>query len=68
MHAEIGRAPLVIAHMPRRHARPHLFTPVARGLLAAGVAAGAVLLGLGALTDQAQSGTAPAAAYGWIGR
>ena len=69
MHAEIGRVPLLVAHLRRRHARPHLFTPAARGLLAASVAVGALLLGLGVLTDRAQSGTVHTpAAYGLIGR
>jgi hypothetical protein len=60
MHAEIGRAPLVIAHLPRRRARAHVFTASGRGLLAAGLAAAALLLGLGALTDRAHSTPQPA--------
>jgi hypothetical protein len=59
MHAEIGRASLVIAHMPRRRARAHMFTASGRGLLAAGIAAAALLLGLGALTDRAHSSPPP---------
>ena len=55
MHADIGGAPLVIARLPRRRARAHLFTASGRGLLAAGIAAGALLIGLGALTDLAHS-------------
>lgn len=60
MHAEIGRAPLVIAHLPRRRAKAHVFTASGRGLLAAGIAAAALLLGLGALTEQAHSTPQPA--------
>lgn len=59
MHAEMGRAPLVIAHMPRRRARAHVFTASGRGLLMAGIAAAALLLGLGALTDRAHSTPQP---------
>jgi hypothetical protein len=59
MHAEIGRAPLVIAHLPRRRAKAHVFTASGRGLLFAGIAAAALLLGLGALTDRAHSTPQP---------
>jgi hypothetical protein len=59
MHAEIGRAPLVIAHLPRRRAKAHVFTASGRGLLLAGIAAAALLLGLGALTEQAHSTPQP---------
>ena len=62
MHAEIGRAPLVIAHLPRRRAKAHMFTASGRGLLVAGMAAAALLLGLGALTEQAHSTPQPAPA------
>jgi len=61
MHAEIGRAPLVIAHLPRRRVRAHMFSASGRGLLVAGMAAAALLLGLGALTDRAHSTPQPAA-------
>ncbi|MEI9891013.1 MAG: hypothetical protein WDN45_10995 [Caulobacteraceae bacterium] len=50
----------MVARLPRRRARGHLFTASGRGLLAAGIAAGALLIGLGALTDLAHS--APQAA------
>ena len=60
MHADIGRAPLVIAHLPRRRAKAHVFTASGRGLLFAGIAAMALLLGLGALTDRAHSTPQPA--------
>jgi hypothetical protein len=59
MHAEIGRAPLVIAHLPRRRAKAHVFTASGRSLLLAGIAAAALLLGLGALTEQAHSSPQP---------
>ena len=59
MHADIGRAPLVIAHLPRRRAKAHVFTASGRGLLFAGIAAAALLLGLGALTDRAHSTPQP---------
>ena len=59
MHAEIGRAPLVIAHLPRRRARAHMFTTSGRGLLLAGAVAAALILGLGALTEQAHSTPQP---------
>ena len=71
MHAEIGRVPLVIAHLPRRRARAHVFTTSGRGLLFAGIAAAALLLGLGALTDRAHSTPQPApqsTPYSLIGR
>ena len=55
MHADLGRATLVIAHLPRRRARAPMFTPSGRGLLAAGIAAAVLLLGLGAVTDRANS-------------
>ncbi|HEY4031776.1 MAG TPA: hypothetical protein VGM25_15640 [Caulobacteraceae bacterium] len=67
MHAEIGRAPLVIAHLPRRRARAHMFTASGRGLLLAGIATTAALIGLGAITDRAHSTPQPAA-YGFFGR
>ena len=59
MHAEIGTAPLVIARLPRRRARAHLLTASGRGLLVAGAAAAALMLGLGALTDRAHSTPQP---------
>lgn len=68
MQAQIGEAPLVIAHLPRRRARAHLFTASGRGLLLAGIAAAAALLGIGALTDAAHSTPQPTAAYSYIGR
>ena len=55
MQAQLGRNPLMIAQLPRRRARAHLFTASGRGLVAAGIAAGALLIGLGALTDLAHS-------------
>ena len=64
MHAQVGRAPLVIAHLPRRRVRAHMFTASGRGLLAAGIAAAVLLLGLGVLTDRAHS--SPQAAYSFI--
>ena len=67
MHAEIGRAPLVIAHLPRRRAKAHVFTASGRGLLMVGFAAAALLVGLGALTDRAHSTPQPTP-YGLIGR
>ena len=65
MHADLGRATLVIAHLPRRRARAHMFTASGRGLLAAGIASAALLLGLGAITDRANSAT-QATAYSFI--
>jgi hypothetical protein len=62
MHAEIGRAPLVIAHLPRRRVRAHMFSSSGRSLLVAGMAAAALLIGLGALTDRAHSTPQPAPA------
>jgi hypothetical protein len=67
MHAEIGRAPLVIAHLRRRRARAHMFTASGRGLLLAGLAATAGLIGLGAITDRAHSSPQPTP-YSFIGR
>jgi hypothetical protein len=67
MHADIGRAPLVIAHFPRRRARAHVFTASGRSLLLAGIAAAALVLGLGALTDRAHSTPQPTP-YSFIGR
>ncbi len=60
MRAEIGRASLVIAHLPRRRAKAHVFTASGRGLLMVGIAAAALLLGLGAMTDRAHSAPQPA--------
>jgi hypothetical protein len=71
MHAEIGRATLVIAHLPRRRAKAHVFTASGRGLLMAGLAAAALLIGLGALTDRAHSTPQPKpqpTPYSLIGR
>jgi hypothetical protein len=67
MHADIGRAPLVIAHLRRRRARAQMFTASGRGLLLAAIAAAAVMIGLGAVTDRAHS-TPSAAPYSFIGR
>lgn len=67
MHAEIGRATLVIAHLPRRRARAHMFTASGRGLLMAAAAATALLLGLGALTDRAHSTPQPTASSFIVG-
>lgn len=68
MQAEIGGAPLVIAHLPRRRARAHLFTASGRGLVLAGIAVAAALLGIGALTDSAHSTPQPTTAFSYIGR
>ena len=59
MQAQIGATPLVIAHLPRRRARARLLTASGRGLVVAGVAAAALMLGLGALTDRAHSTPQP---------
>lgn len=59
MQADIGGAPVVIAHLPRRRARAHLFTASGRGLVAAGLVAAALLVGLGAITDRANSTPQP---------
>ena len=67
MHAEIGRAPLFVAHLRRRRARAHMFTASGRGLLFAGIAAAAALVGLGAVTDRAHSTPQPTP-YSFIGR
>ncbi len=57
----------MIAHLPRRHARSRLFTPSGRGLMIAALALAALLLGLGVLTDRADSAPAPTAPLAWIG-
>jgi hypothetical protein len=62
MQAEFGGARLMVAHLPRRKARAHLFTASGRGLVLLGIAAAALLLGLGALTDRANSEPQPAPA------
>ena len=67
MHADIGRAPLVIAHLRRRRARAQMFTASGRGLMVAVIAAAAAMIGLGAVTGRAHSSPQPAA-YGFIGR
>jgi len=67
MQADIGGASVVIARLPRRRARAHLFTASGRGLVAAGIVAGALVVGLGAMTDFARS-TSPLTPYGFIGR
>ena len=67
MNADIGGASVVIARLPRRRARAHLFTASGRGLLAVGVAMAALLIGLGAITDRANSTPQPTP-YSFIGR
>lgn len=67
MHADIGGASVMIARLPRRRARAHLFTASGRGLVVAGIVLGAMIVGLGALTDRAHSTPQPIA-YGYIGR
>ena len=71
MHADIGGASVMIARLPRRRARAQLFTASGRGLLVAALVVGALIIGLGALTDFAhstpKSATQPTA-YSYIGR
>lgn len=67
MQADIGGAPVVIARLPRRRARAHLFTASGRGLVAAGLVAAALIVGLGAITDRANSTPQPTP-YSFIGR
>jgi hypothetical protein len=67
MQADIGGAGVMVARLPRRRARAHLFTASGRGLLAVGVAAAALLIGLGAITDRANSTPQPTP-YSFIGR
>lgn len=68
MQADIGGASVVVARLPRRRARAHLFTASGRGWLAAGLTVAALVVGLGAITDRAHSQSAPLAAYSFIGR
>jgi hypothetical protein len=56
----------MIARLPRRRARAQLFTASGRGLLAIGIVALAVIVGLGALTDRAHSTPQPTP-YSYIG-
>ena len=67
MHADIGGASVVIARLPRRRAKAQLFTASGRGLLVAGIAVVALMIGLGAVTDYAHSTPQPTP-YGFIGR
>ena len=67
MHADIGEASVLVARLPRRRAKAHLFTASGRGLLVAGITVAVLLLGLGALTDFAHSTPQPTA-FGYIGR
>jgi hypothetical protein len=57
----------MIARLPRRRARAHLFTASGRGVVLAGIVLGAAIVGLGALTDRAHS-TPAVTAYSYIGR
>jgi hypothetical protein len=57
----------MIAQIPRRRARAHLFTLSGRGLLIAGVAALAVMIGLGVVSARANGAPAPVAPVLWIG-
>lgn len=59
MHADIGSASVMIARLPRRRARAHLFTASGRGLLAVGIVVCALIVGLGAITDRAHSTPQP---------
>ena len=67
MQADIGGSSVMIARLPRRRARAHLFTASGRGLLVAGLAMAALIVGLGALTDRANSTPQPTP-YSFIGR
>jgi len=67
MHADIGSSSVMVARLPRRRARAHLFTTSGRGLLAAGIVLAAAIVGLGALTDRAHSTPTPTP-YSYIGR
>ena len=67
MQADIGGSSVMIARLPRRRARAHLFTASGRGLLVAGLAVAALIVGLGALTDRANSTPQPTP-YSFIGR
>jgi hypothetical protein len=67
MQADIGGVSVVIARLPRRRAKAQLFTASGRGLLVAGIAVVALMIGLGAVTDYAHSTPQPTP-YGFIGR
>jgi len=53
MRADIGGVSVMIAHLPRGRARGRLFTTSGRGFLILALAAGAMLVGLGALAQHA---------------
>ena len=66
MRADFGGGGVSIAQLPRRRARAQLFTLSGRSLLIAGIAAAALMIGLGVVSARANSAPvfAPAA---WIG-
>jgi hypothetical protein len=67
MRADFGGGGVSIAQLPRRRARAQLFTQSGRSLLVAGIAAAALMIGLGVVNTRANSIPAAAAPYSWIG-
>ena len=67
MRADFGGGGVSIAHLPRRRARAQLFTLSGRGLLVAGIAAAALMIGLGVVNTRANSSPVAPAPYTWIG-
>ena len=59
MRADIGGVSVMIAHLPRGRARGRLFSSSGRGFLLLALAAGAVILGLGALAQHANAALIP---------
>lgn len=68
MRVDIHGSGPTIALLPRRRARAHLFTPSGRGLLVAGLSIAALMVGVAALANRADTGPAPLTPYAWIGR
>jgi hypothetical protein len=67
MRADFGGGGVSIAQLPRRRARAQLFTLSGRSLLIAGIAAAALMIGLGVVNARADSTPAAPAPYAWIG-
>ena len=66
MRADFGGGSVLIAHLPRRRARAHLFNLSGRSLVVAGLAAAALMIGVGVVSARAND-TPAAPAYSWIG-
>jgi hypothetical protein len=66
MRMDLGSQAVTIAHLPRRRARAHLFTLSGRGVVAAAIAAGLLIVGLSFAAARPALQSGRQTPYAWI--